>query len=117
MQPAEEAQVLLRGQIRIEAEVVAHVADPAPELTPLAEGVAAEQLEAAFRGAGRGRQHPQQGGLARAVAAENSQAPAGLQLQVEGAQNRVDAEALDQGPRPDAAHRPAPAAARTRRAR
>jgi hypothetical protein len=68
-----ERQVLLDREVLVERELLGHVAHPPLDLARLPEHVEAQHRAGAGVGPQQPAQHPQRGGLARAVRPEKPQ--------------------------------------------
>src|SRR5262249_37609383 len=70
VRPAEEREVLVAGQLVVEAELLRHVADQPPHVASPVERVAAQHRDAPARGAQEAAEHADERGLPGAVRAE-----------------------------------------------
>ncbi len=81
-----EGEVLQRAQVGLVARQVAQIGAAPGQVAPVDRPARHEHLAAAGRQ--QARQHPQQGGLAGAVAAQHQQGLAGAEFEIQGAEHR-----------------------------
>src|SRR5262249_51483710 len=92
----DEIEVLLHGEVFVEAELLRHVADLAADQRRLLDDVEAEAGAAAGIGDEQAAQHPDGRGLAAAIGAEKSADLSGRDLEVEPVDHGGGAEAFAQ---------------------